>query len=84
MLHRIIEIIDPPENHKQQPFLGYLIDTWFEKDKGVVMLMEIKQGKVKRGDSIISCAYKKKFDIFEVWVSIRWESWILSLNQRRK
>lgn len=32
------------------------------------MLMEIKQGKIKRGDSLISCAFKKKYDIFEVGI----------------
>jgi hypothetical protein len=30
------------------------------------MLIEIKSGRIKKGDSIISCAFGKKYDIFEV------------------
>jgi translation factor GUF1, mitochondrial len=44
-----------------------LIDSWFLKDKGVVMLIEIKQGVIKRGDVITSCAFDRKYDVFEVF-----------------
>jgi translation factor GUF1, mitochondrial len=45
-----------------------LIDSWFLKDKGVVMLIEIKQGVIKRGDVITSCAFDRKYDVFEVGI----------------
>jgi hypothetical protein len=32
--------------------------------------MEVKQGKIKRGDSIMSCGFEKKYDIFEVKLKI--------------
>ena len=30
------------------------------------MLIQVKQGKIKRGDIIVSSAFERKYDVFEV------------------
>lgn len=37
--------------------LGFLIDSWFIKDKGVVLLVQVKAGTINKGDSIVSCGF---------------------------
>ena len=45
---------------------GFLIDSWYIKDKGVILLVQIKAGIIKKGDVIISCGFGNKYDVFEV------------------
>jgi translation elongation factor EF-4 len=78
ILESIIHRIPPPNLNMKDPVfkgrisihysLGFLVDSWFLKDKGVVTLMQIKSGKVKKGDTIVSCAFSQRYDVFEVAV----------------
>lgn len=33
---------------------------------GVILLFHVIDGKISKGDSIMSCHFKKRFDVFEV------------------
>jgi len=45
---------------------GFLIDSWYIKDKGVVLLVQVKSGAIKKGDSIASCGFNQRYEVFEV------------------
>ena len=62
----IINKIGCPKVSNQKPFKGFLVDSWFLKDKGVVLLLSIKDGQISVGDRIVSCNFKKHYEIFEV------------------
>lgn len=47
---------------------GYLVDSWFIQDQGVVMLMQVRGGSVQKGDCIVSCDSGKKYEVFEVGI----------------
>jgi hypothetical protein len=34
------------------------------------MLMQIKAGQIKKGDTIVSCAFGQRYDVFEVKFSV--------------
>lgn len=46
----IVEKLDPPTADINKPFKGFLIDSWFIKDQGVVMLVQVKDGYISKGD----------------------------------
>lgn len=66
LLPEIIKRIAPPKVFNDQPFKGFLVDSWFVKDKGVVLLLSIKAGQLAAGDRIISCNFMKRYEVFEV------------------
>lgn len=45
------------------------------------MLMQIKGGAIKKGDVIVSCGFKTKFDVFEVIDIIYYQVGILNPEQ---
>lgn len=68
LLISIIENVPPPKVNNEKNFKGFLIDSWFVKDRGVYLLMQLKDGQVAKGDKIVSCHFKKKYDVFEVGI----------------
>ena len=62
----IIHRIEPPKVSNEKTFKGFLVDSWFIKDKGVVLLVSVRDGQITVGDKIISYNFKKKYDVFEV------------------
>lgn len=35
-------------------FKGFLIDNWYVKNLGVILVFQIKSGTLKKGDTIVS------------------------------
>lgn len=66
LLIDIIEEIPPPIANNENHFKGFLIDSWFVKDRGVYLLMQLKDGQICKGDRIYSCHFQKKYDVYEV------------------
>lgn len=58
LLKRIVEEIPPPKIILQtNKFKGFLVDSFFVKDLGVILVMTIRDGQLKKGDSIVSCHF---------------------------
>ncbi|KRX01466.1 Ribosomal protein S5 domain 2-type fold [Pseudocohnilembus persalinus] len=68
LLQRIIMDLPPPKVNLDGNFKGFLIDSWFVKDLGVILLFHVIDGEIKKGDQIMSCHFKKRYDIFEVGI----------------
>ena len=56
------------ENFVMDELKCFLIDSWYVRDKGVVLLVLMKGGYLKKGDLIMSCAFLKRYDVFEVGI----------------
>ena len=52
VLERIVSQIPPPEGDPEAPLQALIIDSWFDSYLGVVSLVRVKQGKLKRNDKI--------------------------------
>lgn len=52
VLEAIVKIIPPPEGEIDGPLQSLIIDSWFDNYLGVVSLVRVKHGNLKKGDKI--------------------------------
>ncbi|TDQ40198.1 translation elongation factor 4 [Thiopseudomonas denitrificans] len=53
VIERLITQIPPPEGEIDAPLQALIIDSWFDNYLGVVSLVRVKHGRVKKGDKIL-------------------------------
>jgi GTP-binding protein LepA len=53
VLERLVEVIPPPEGEIEAPLQALIIDSWFDNYLGVVSLVRVRHGRVKKGDKIL-------------------------------
>ena len=68
LLQTIIDKVPPPENNTDPKLKFFLINSSFVKSKGVVLLVQVKSGELKKAISITSCATGKSYQVFEVGI----------------
>lgn len=64
----IIERIPPPPAPTTNLFHGFLFDSWYDTYQGVVCLISVKDGVLKRGDQITSSHSGKTYSVTQVGV----------------
>jgi len=52
LLERIIDRIPPPEGDAEQPLQALIIDSWFDNYVGVISLVRVMQGRLRRRQKI--------------------------------
>lgn len=52
VLEKIVEAIPAPEGDPDAPLQALIIDSWFDNYLGVVSLVRVKNGKIKKNDKI--------------------------------
>ncbi|KAJ2015541.1 Translation factor guf1 mitochondrial [Coemansia sp. S142-1] len=68
VLPAVIEQTPPPPGSADKPFKALLFDTWYDTYVGVVCLMAVKDGSIRRGDKIVSSHSGTKYEVMEVGV----------------
>lgn len=69
LLERIITAIKPPQNLIEQPVRALIFDSYYDSYKGVVLLVRVKSGVLKVGDSITLMNSHKQYEILELGVN---------------
>eukprot|EP00456_Euglypha_rotunda_P065582 TRINITY_DN56280_c0_g1_i4.p1 TRINITY_DN56280_c0_g1~~TRINITY_DN56280_c0_g1_i4.p1 ORF type:complete len:471 (+),score=38.81 TRINITY_DN56280_c0_g1_i4:120-1532(+) len=64
----IVERINPPDGIIKQNFRGLLFDSWYSTHRGVICLVSIKDGQVKKGDKIEAYHGRGKYEVQEVGI----------------
>ncbi len=52
MLEAIVEKLPPPKGDPDKPLKAMLVDSWYDAYLGVVVLVRIKEGVLKRGQKV--------------------------------
>lgn len=68
LLPAIIDRIPPPKGLQSKPFRALLVDSWYDSYLGVVLLIHIVDGSVRKGDKIISAQTDNKYEVREVGI----------------
>lgn len=57
----IVTKIPPPDSSRENPLRAHLFDSWYDKYRGALNLMFIKDGEIKLGQEIVSCENGKSY-----------------------
>jgi GTP-binding protein LepA len=63
LLERVIERIPPPPGDRQAPLKALVFDSWFDVYQGVVVLVRIFEGRVRRGMKIRLMWSGKEYEV---------------------
>lgn len=53
VLEHLVKVIPPPTGEIDAPLQALIIDSWFDNYLGVVSLVRVRQGAIKKGDKIL-------------------------------
>ncbi|ESK88048.1 gtp-binding protein [Moniliophthora roreri MCA 2997] len=64
----IDRIPPPPPSDFKLPVKAFLFDSLYDRYRGVISLVNIQQGVLRKGDKIQSCHTRKRYEITEIGV----------------
>ncbi|KIM48774.1 hypothetical protein M413DRAFT_437952 [Hebeloma cylindrosporum] len=68
VLKAIIERIPPPNASAEDPLKAFLFDSLYDKYRGVISLISVQGGVLRKGDKIASCFTRKKYEVTELGI----------------
>ncbi|KAJ6597128.1 P-loop containing nucleoside triphosphate hydrolase protein [Mycena vulgaris] len=68
VLQAIIDRIPPPSGAITSPLKAFLFDSLYDRYRGVISLVAVQGGILKKGDRIASCYTNKKYEIADVGI----------------
>ncbi|WP_018124642.1 translation elongation factor 4 [Desulfovibrio oxyclinae] len=63
VLDAVVDMLPPPEGDPEAPLKALIFDSWYDSYQGVVVLVRIVDGTLKKGDEIRIMSNDKKFDV---------------------
>ncbi|MEZ5571676.1 MAG: translation elongation factor 4 [Halioglobus sp.] len=67
-LEYLVEHIPPPEGDRDAPLQALIIDSWFDNYLGVVSLVRVKQGVLRKRDKIVAKSVGKSQQVDSVGI----------------
>ena len=68
VLEQVVTLIPPPEVDSESDLQASIIDSWFDNYLGVVSLVRVVKGKIKKGDNIEIFSRKEKHSVDKIGV----------------
>ena len=68
VLEQVVLLIPPPEVDTESEVQASIIDSWFDNYLGVVSLVRVVKGKIKKGDNIEIFSRKEKHSVDKIGV----------------
>ena len=68
LLEQLVELIPPPEGNPEAPLKALIIDSWFDPYVGVVVLVRIKEGMLRKGNKILIMSTGRSYPVDHVGV----------------
>ncbi len=69
LLETIVEKIPSPGGSSEQPLQALIFDSWFDPYKGVVVLVRIMQGRLKKGERIYLKHSNEEYEVIKLGVN---------------
>tara|TARA_R110002072_G_scaffold4663_2_gene32356 strand:+ start:18985 stop:20784 length:1800 start_codon:yes stop_codon:yes gene_type:complete len=66
ILEELVRLVPPPQGDRDAPLQALIIDSWFDNYLGVVSLVRVKQGTLRKGDKIIAKSIGKAHQVDHV------------------
>ena len=68
VLEKIVEQVPPPKVDLSSPLQALIIDSWFDNYLGVVSLVKVEKGSLKRGDLIEVFSKRERHSVDQIGV----------------
>ncbi len=68
ILHALIDRIPSPVSSVEEPLKALLFDSWFDEYRGVICLVALKDGILKKGDTITLAQAGTSYEIVELGI----------------
>ena len=68
VMEQVVALIPPPEVDTESEVQASIIDSWFDNYLGVVSLVRVVKGKIKKGDNIEIFSRKEKHSVDKIGV----------------
>ncbi|EED79311.1 predicted protein [Postia placenta Mad-698-R] len=68
VLQAIIDRIPPPTGEFSAPLKAFLFDSSYDRYRGVISLVNIQSGILRKGDKIASCHTRKKYEVVDLGI----------------
>ncbi len=68
ILEMVVNYLPPPKGRKDAPLRALLIDSWFDSYQGVVSLLRIMDGKIKKGDQVLMMNAGKTYEALKLGI----------------
>lgn len=68
LLNAVIEKIPAPTCNLEGNFKALLFDSWYDSYKGVISLIAVSDGKVKKGDKIAMYQTGQEYEVLEIGI----------------
>ena len=68
VLERLVQVIPPPTGEIDAPLQALIIDSWFDNYLGVVSLVRVRPGRIKKGDKVLVKSTGKMHQVDSVGV----------------
>ena len=80
ILEEIVAKIPPPTGDPDRPLKALLFDSWYDQYQGVIILVRILDGTLKKGEKILLMAGRQIYEVLKVGVSSPGMVEVLSLS----
>ena len=68
LLEAVVKRIPAPSGKETNPLKALIFDSWFDNYQGVIVLVRLFEGKVKKGTKIFFMATEKVYEVQEVGI----------------
>ena len=68
VLKAVIEKVPAPQGDLNKPTKALLFDSWFDEYRGIICMVEVIDGTLKKGDIITSAYSQQSYEILEIGI----------------